>query len=350
MRIFVAAALALSVFAVAPSTVQAEDVATFYRNRVVTLVIGYGPGGGYDFYGRFVARHMSKHIPGRPTIVVQNMPGAGSLTSVNYLYNKAPRDGTVFGTFAREMPMMAILEYNKSGVMFEVKKLTWLGTASSSEDDPTLLFVRKEKLKKVEEALGPQGKTILIGSTAVGSGGNAWANLMRDVLGVNLRIVSGYRDSSDIFLAVERNEVDGRSLDYSAVKAGRPQWLGSGSDVHALLQLGRSTRHPDFPDAPTGMELARTDQHRSLVEIADLSNTLARPFAAPPGLPADRSKALQDAFMATMQDPEVLAEAKKLGIEISAIDGHEVLRRIDRLASYPTELLDEARQIRMKRE
>jgi tripartite-type tricarboxylate transporter receptor subunit TctC len=329
-----------------PEPARAGPVEDFYHRRNVTLVIGYGPGGGYDFYGRFVARYMPEHIPGRPNIIVQNMPGAGSLTAVNYLFNTAPKDGTVFGTFAREMPMMGILNKNSDLLKYDVRKFTWLGSASSSENDPTLLFVRSGKLTSIRDAFQAGGKSITIGATASGSGGNEWARLMRDVLHLKVNIISGYRDSGGIFLAVENGEVDGRSLDYSAVKAGRPDWLKPESNLSVLLQMGRPTRHPDFPNVPTARELAQSSQQTDLIDVSDLSNTLARPFAAPPGLPPEIAKALQSAFMSTMRDPAVIAEAARLKIELSPIDGAEVLKRIDRLANTAPDVLDVVRAIR----
>ena len=170
--------------------------------------------------------------------------------------------------------------------------------------------------------------------------------LLRDTLGINLKIISGYRDSSALYLAVERKEIDGRSQDYSSVSSSRPQWLLPDSEVHVVLQFGRTTRHKDFPNVPTAHELAPDAKARTLIEVADLSNTLARPFAAPPDIPPDRARVLQTAFMATAKDPEFVAEAAKLKIDISPIDGAEVLRRIERLANSPPELLDYLRKLR----
>jgi len=339
------ALVALCLAALTSANAQSDSVEAFYRGRNVTILVGYPPGGGYDLYARMISRYLSKYIPGNPTIIVQNMPGAGSLVSVNYLYNNAPKDGTIFGIFAFEMPMMAILGYNDA-VKFDVRKLTWLGTACSSERDPTLFFVRKDKLAKIQDAMGPGGKEILIGATAGGSGGNEWATLIRDVLGVNIRIVPGYRDSPTIYLAVDRNEVDGRSIDYSAVRAAKPEWLEPGSAVHAVLQVGRPTRSSAFPDVPTAAELVKTDRQRGLIEIADLSSTIARPFAGPPDVPPERAKALRKAFMDVLRDPALLEEADKLKVEISPVDGEEVLRRIERLASAPPELLAYMKKIR----
>src|SRR5262249_3054003 len=147
--------------------------------------------------------------------------------------------------------------------------------------------------------------------------GNEWATLVKEVVGVNLKIIVGYPDSAAIFLAVERGEGQGRSLDYSAVRSSRPRWLLADSEVRVVLQAGLSTRHPDFADVPTALDLAASDQARALINLVDLSNSLARPFAAPPGLPVGQAKALQDAFMAATKDPELLAEAKRLGLEVS---------------------------------
>jgi tripartite-type tricarboxylate transporter receptor subunit TctC len=322
----------------------ADDVADFYKTRTISVIVGYGPGGGYDLYARIVSRFLSKFIPGNPRVIVQNMPGAGSLSAANYLYNEAPKDGTVIGTFAREMPLMAILGYNSS-VKFNAKGFTWLGSISNSANDPSILYIRKDKLQSINEAMGPNGKQIIIGSTANGSAGNAWALLCRDVLGINLKIIPGYTDSSAIFLAVNRGEVDGRSLDYSAVRTSQALWLTPESPVRAFLQLGRPTRHPDFPDVPAAAEMATTARQRGLIEIADLSNTFARPFVAPPGLPSDRAEALQKGFVAMTKDPEFLAQAEKMKMEISMIDGREVLRRIDQLSNEPRDLLDEEKKM-----
>jgi tripartite-type tricarboxylate transporter receptor subunit TctC len=334
--------------AIVAGPVRADPVADFYKTRTVTLVVGYGTGGGYDVYGRIIGRFIRKYIPGNPAIVVQNMPGAGSLVAANFIYNTAPKDGTVFGIFARELPLMALLGYNPN-VRYDPRRFTWLGTVSSCEEDPTLFFARKDgPIKKIEDARGPAGTEYVIASTAAGSAGNEWATLVKEVLGVNLRIIVGYPDSAAIFLAVERAEVQGRSLDYSAVRSSRPSWLAADSPVHVVLQAGRPTRHRDFADVPTAGDLATSDRARALIELADLSNSLARPFAAPPGLPVGQATALQHAFMAATKDPEFLAEAKRLGLEVSPLDSDEMLRRIDRLAGAPRDLLDDLRDMRQK--
>ena len=325
----------------------AQGVGEFYRNRQLQIVVGYGPGGGYDVYARLVGRHIGKHIPGNPGVVVQNMPGAGSLLSVNYLANTAPRDGSVIGTFARDMALLALLGGN-TNVRFDPRTLTWIGTPSSAGDDAYLMFARKDaKLKKIEDATRSGGNVeIVLGGTGEGAAGNDWAVMLRDAVGLNIRLIAGYRDSSALFLAVERGEIDGRSLDYSAVKSSRPHWLAPDSPVRVVLQFGRDTRHPDFPDVPLARDLASDPAVLALIDLAEVSNTLSRPFAGPPDIPVDRARALQEAFMAMCKDPDFLAEAGKLRIDVSPVSGPDVLRLIERLAASPQPVLDHMKKIR----
>ena len=344
LRIGIVAAVALMC---AGGSAFAQSVADFYRNRLLQIIVGYGPGGGYDVYARLVARHIGKHVPGNPNTVVQNMPGAGSLVSVNYLANTATRDGSVMGTFARDMALLAMLGGN-ANVRFDPRTLTWIGTPSSQGDDAFLMFLRKDaKLKRIEEATRQGGGIeMVLGGSGEGSASNDWAVMLRDAIGLNIKLIAGYRDSSALFLAVERGEIDGRSLDYSAVKSSRPHWLAPDSPVRVVLQFGRDTRHPDFPDVPLARDLTKDTSVLSLIDLAEASNTLSRPFAAPPELPADRARALQEAFMAMCNDSEFRAEAQKLRVDVSPVSGPDVLRLIERLAASPPDVLENMKKIR----
>ena len=333
------AAVVLAIAALAAPQARAEDVAEFYKGKRINLVVSYGPGGGYDVYARVLARHMSKYIPGNPNIVVQNMPGAGSLRGANFLYNVAPRDGTTFGTFARNMALLGLIKSNQN-VQFDPAKFTWLGSSSSFADDAYLLLIRKDaKVKSVADALRPGGPPIVLGSTAEGASSDAIGILLREWLGFNIKLIPGYTDSGVLFLAIERGEIDGRNVGLSAVRSNRPDWLTPNGLARVLVVFGRARRHPDFPDAPTARELARNAEDRNLIEIIEVPYALSRPYAAPPDVPADRAKALQEAFLATHKDRAYLAEAEKLGIEVSPIGGDEVLRLIDRIAKTPPEQL-----------
>ena len=337
---------ALLLFVVAMATpARADPVADFYRGRTITLVVGYGPSGGYDLFGRMVARHLGRHIPGNPAIVVQNMPGAGSLRATNWLYAVAPRDGSVFGIIARDMPMLAILGTNPAAT-FDPRKFTWLGSASDFSRDAYLLMMRADApAHTIEEARRPGGPPLVLGGTAVGAAGSDVPIILRDTLGLNVKLVDGYLDSGAIFLAVDRGEIGGRTVDLSSMKSFRPAWMTPGGGMRALVQFARATRHPDFPDVPTARELARNDEGRALIAFAELSYLISRPFAAPPGVPPERAKALQDAFMAMHQDPDYLAEAARLKMEVSPIDSRAVLDTIDRIASAPPSVLDYLRRI-----
>jgi tripartite-type tricarboxylate transporter receptor subunit TctC len=318
---------------------RADAVSDFYKGNKINMIISYGPGGGYDTYARLLAQHMGKHIPGNPSIIPQNMPGAGSLRGANYIYNVAPKDGTAFGIFARNMPLVGLLKTNEN-VQFDPRKFTWLGSSSSFENDAYLLLVRKDAaVKSVEDARKPGGTPLILGTTAEGASSDAMPVVLRDMLGFNLRAIPGYTDSGQLFLAMERGEIEGRTVGLSAVRANRPDWIKPDGMMRVLLVFGRGTRYKDFPDAPTARELAKTPNDRALIEILELPYTLSRPFAAPPGLPPDRAKALQKAFMDTHKDPDYLKDAAKMGIDVSPIDGDAILKMIENIANVPPEQL-----------
>jgi tripartite-type tricarboxylate transporter receptor subunit TctC len=333
------AGLVALVAATAGAGARADDVTEFYRGKTVTVLVGYSPGGGYDIYARVLARHLSKHIPGTPTVVIQNMPGAGSLRATNYLYNVSPKDGTTIGAFARNMPLLGLLE-SKQNVQFDPRKFTWLGSSSSYAGDAYTLLIRRDaKVKTIDDARRKDGPPILLGSTTEGVSSDVMAIVLRDMLGFNIKLISGYTDSSQLFLAMERGEVEGRTVGLSAVRSNKPAWLEPGGMMQVMAVFARATRHPDFPNAPTARELARTDRDRTLIEILEAPYTLSRPYAAPPAVPADRAKALQAAFLAAHKDPEYLAEAEKLSIDVSPIGGAEVIALIERIAATPPETL-----------
>ena len=319
---------------------RADAVADFYRSKSIQLVLGYGPGGGYDVYARVIARYLGKYIPGNPAVVVINMPGAGSLRATNFLYTTAPKDGLTIGAFARDMPLMGILGGN-ANVQFNPRKFTWLGSASSSANDAYLLFARKDaQVTSIKDATAPGGPPLVLAGTAEGASGNDVALLLRDIIGLNVKIITGYPDSGAIFLAVDRKEVDGRFVGLSAVSSSKSDWLKAEGPVRALLQFGRPERNRLFPDTPTARELAKDERGRALIGLAELPYQLSRPLAAPPGLPPDRARALQEAFMAMQSDSDYLKEAERLGLDVSPVDGAQALALIERLAASPKELLD----------
>ena len=333
---------------------QGQSATDFYKGKTVQIVVGYGAGGGYDLYARVLARHMGRHLPGNPNVVIQNMPGAGSLRAANYLYAIAPKDGTVFGLFARNMPLLGILGGNQ-GVHYDPRKFTWLGSASSYAEDAYLMFARPQAaVKSIADARRKGGPVLVLGGTGEGATGNDVAILLRDALGLNVKLISGYPDSNALFIAIERGELDGRITDMSSVRANRPHWFNKPGDVslnqpggmNVLLQFARgSIRHPDFPDVPTAAELAETEQARNLIVVGEMPYLFSRPFAAPPGVPADRAKALQAAFMAACNDAELLEEAARLKLGFSPVGSEKVLQQIEKLSKQPPEMLDYLRKL-----
>src|SRR5262245_35822469 len=338
-------ALTLALAALGASQARADAVADFYKGKQINRVVGYGPGGGYDVYARLLARHIGRHIPGEPSVVVQNMPGAGSLRAVNYLYNVAPRDGLTFGHFARNMPLLGMLGSNPNA-QFDPRRFVWLGSSSSFANDAYILIVRTDApVKTIEEARRTGGEALVLGGTAEGATGNDVPIILRDTIGLNVKRVVGYPDSGALYLAMERGEVHGRTTDLSSVKVVKPDWLRPGSGFHVLVQFARQTRHRDFPDVPTARELARNEAARALIELTELPYKFSRPFAAPPGVPPERAKALQEAFAATHRDPLYLDEAARLNIDVSPMSAGEVVAALERIEKAPPQLLDYLRKL-----
>lgn len=336
--------MALVMLVMAPAKGRADALTEFYRGKQISVVVGYGTGGGYDVYARLIARTLGKYMPGNPGVIVQNMPGAASLRAVNYLYNTAPRDGTVVGTFARDMPLLSIM--GSPNARFDPLRLTWLGSSSSYANDAYLLLTRTDApVKSIEDARRPGKPALVLGSTGEGASGNDVATVLCDALSLNLKIVVGYPDSNAIFLAVDRKEVDGRFAGLSSVQSSHREWLQPGSGMQVLLQFGRATRHPAFPDIPTARELAKTDAARALIELVEAPYALSRPFAAPPGIPKDRVTALQAAFLRAHQDPQFLDEAARLKIDVSPIGGDDALDAVTTIARAPAELINHMKKL-----
>jgi tripartite-type tricarboxylate transporter receptor subunit TctC len=325
---------------------EPQSVGEFYRGKTITLIVGNGPGGGFDVVGRLLARHMGRHIPGRPAIVVHNMPGAGTLVATNYLYNVAPNDGTQFGLVERNIPLLGLLG-RISNVRFDPRKFTWLGSSSDFSDDAYVLIVRKDSpVKSIDDARRPSGPALVLGGTAAGATSADVPKILRDALNINMKLILGYRDSAALFLAMENAEISGRTVELSSLRATHPQWLQPGSDYRMLLMYARTKRDPDFPDVPTARELAPNLAARELIEFTETPLlTMAWPFVAPPRIPPDRAAALRNAFAATSRDPSYLADAAALKVPIEPVSAQDIYRAIDRLASASPELFDYVRKL-----
>jgi tripartite-type tricarboxylate transporter receptor subunit TctC len=243
------------------------------------------------------------------------------------------------------MPLIGIIGHN-SNLRFDARKFTWLGSSSSYANDAYMLFVRKDAaVTSIADARRPGGAPLILGATGEGSTGNDVPVLLRDALGLNIKLIAGYPDGNAIFIAVDRKELDGRLVGLSATQSTRADWLRSESGMRVLLQFARRTRHPLLPDVPTARELASDERARALIGLAELPYQLSRPYAAPPGIPADRAQALQAAFMAVQRDPLYLDDAARLKVDVSPIGAADVMRAIDEIAAAPPDLLDYMRKL-----
>jgi tripartite-type tricarboxylate transporter receptor subunit TctC len=321
----------------AAGAANAQSVAAFYKGRQITMIVGTAPGGINDISARFVARYLGKYIPGNPAIVVENQPGAGGITSANRLANTVAPDGSVIAKLERAVPLLAI--QGDPNVHFDPQKLTWLGSLSSYANDAYLLLVMAANpIKSVNELKQPD-KSITLGGDNAASSNVIYATIAKDILHLNVKVVSGYTGAAPLFLAMQRGEIDGQMVGYSSVRTGQ-RTLFDQHAFRALMQFGRKTRHPDFAGIPTAYELTADPSAQALLTFADLQFFISLPFAAPPGVPPDRAHALQSAFMDMCKDPAVVAAAQRLGIDMSPIDGATVRDAIVRAAATPRAVID----------
>ncbi|MGV6875776.1 Bug family tripartite tricarboxylate transporter substrate binding protein [Pseudochelatococcus sp. B33] len=305
--------VAVALLGLAPAVAQAQTPEEFYRGKTVNLYIGYSVGGGYDTYARLVASYIGKHIPGNPTVVPVNMPGAGSLKLTNWLYRAAPKDGTAFGAVARGAPFEPLLKNNAAS--FDATELNYIGNANT--EISLCGFNTAAGIKSIEDL---KTKEITVGGTGAGSDPNVQALVLNEIAGTNLKIIDGYPGGNEITLAMERGEIDGRcGWSWSTLKLSSLDWLRD--NVVVLPVQYTQTPIEDLKDVPLAQDLASDDLGRGLAGFINATMDLGRPFVAPPDIPADRLEALRNAFMATMSDPEFLAAAKASGLDIVPSDG-----------------------------
>ena len=332
---FVATAASLSA---AASVSRADPIADFYHGKTVTIVVGYSAGGGYDISARAIARHMSKHIPGGPTVIVNDMPGAGSIVAANYLYNVAVKDGTVFGTFARGVPMEPLIGTAKT--MYDARKFGWLGSASY--ESSVCAFSQKAGVKTWNDVLH---KEVTVAGEGSGSDPDTYATMARNLFDAKFKLITGYPGGDEMTLAIDRGEVDGRcGWSWSSIKATRPDWVSGPNKLDVVLQMTLD-RNPDLPDVPTVLEEAKTQSQQQIVKLIVSRQLVARPYAAPPGLPAARKAALIKAFADTMADPDYIADAHRMKLEVSPVSAARVDAVIADLYGTPPEVIAQAKAV-----
>ena len=321
------ALLALALLLAAP--VRAQSVEEFYRGRTVTVLVGFTAGGGYDLYARLLGRHMGRYIPGNPTMVVQNMPGAGSMKATQYVYGVAPKDGLTLATVSRGMVTEPLL----NAANFDPTKLTWLGTITS---ETSVCATWKTSPVKTWDDMFK--REFSLGGSAVGADPDTFALILRNVFGAKVKLVTGYPGGNDINLAMERSEVDGRcGWSWTSLKSQK-QWL---PNINVLVQFNLE-KNTDLPDVPWALERAASDEQRQVLRLLIAPQYVGRPFFSSPDIPAERKAALRAAFDATMKDPEFLAEAAKADMEISPVSGATIDAFVAELYKTPKDVVAKA--------
>jgi tripartite-type tricarboxylate transporter receptor subunit TctC len=309
-----------------PGVLSAED---FYQGKTLRLVVGSDVGGGYDSYARTFAQHYRKHIPGEPTVVVQNMPGAGGIAATNWLYAAAPKDGLAIGLGQRGVPFQPF--FGEKNAKFVPTEFNWLG--SFNADTGVVTIWSAAKVKSMDDAFR---ETAVLG----GSGPNdseAYPALMNRTIGTKFRIVSGYRSNSAVMLAIERGEVDGVSGSWSSMKAQKPQWLRD-KQVNVVVQIGK-TRHPDLASVPLVIDYVKRDEDRAMWNVMIAMATMGRPLAAPPGVSPELVKILRAGFEATMKDPEFRSDMERTHRELTPVSGEEMQHMLEEVARVPADTL-----------
>jgi tripartite-type tricarboxylate transporter receptor subunit TctC len=324
--------LIVAALATLASIARADGVADFYKGRSVPLVIGFSVGGGYDAYARLLARYIGKHIPGEPSIVPQQMTGAGSLRAANYIFSIAARDGSVFGTFSRSMGIAPLLGQAE----FDSRKFTWLG--SVTDDNTTCVTWKTSPIKSWNDFLSKPSK---FGGLGADADPDIWALLYKNVFGAMVRLVSGYPGTNDVVLAMERGEVDGLcGLSWSTIKTRHAEWLTNHS-ANIIVQAALK-KEPEISAVPLATDLVRDPEQLQIVRLLLTSQAMARPFAAPPGIPADRKAALIGAFDATMGDADFLAEAQKLSFDVRPVGTSTIDALLAEVYTTPKDVLARA--------
>jgi tripartite-type tricarboxylate transporter receptor subunit TctC len=330
---------ALLAFAPADTSHAEDAVAQFYKGQTVTIIIGSSAGGGYDLYGRIIARYLGKHIPGSPTVTVRNMPGAASNVAAAHVYGVAPKDGTVIGAIF----MGAVVEPlfgSKARATHDTSRFNYIGNANR---DTYMCIVRGDApVKTFADVFDHE---LIMGGTAEGASTRDFPVVLKNLLGVKFKIVSGYAGSREINLAIERGEVQGGcGQTWSSVAATYPAWFRDGT-VKVLAQEDVEG-HPDLnrQGVPRTLDFATSAEQRAILELIYSQTRFGRPYVVAPDVPADRVAALRQAFMATMRDPELVAEAEKIKLDIFAISGEELQTLVARLYATPAHIIDKARQ------
>jgi len=315
---------------------RAESIESFYRGKVLTLIVGSDVSGEYTTSARLLARHMPAHIPGDPTMIIQNMPGASSINATNYLYEIAAKDGTVLG-----LPSKDVVLYQASrmpNTRYKVQGFNWLGSMSGSNN--LVVVWAATGVRTIE---GARKREVIMGALARNGTLATYPLILNAITGTRFKLVLGYVGSQVIDLAMQRGEVEGKgSYSWANLKRTHPEWV-SEHKLNLLVQFGLA-KEPDLPDVPLVTELARNDKERAVLTLISSDTVMARPFLLPPGVPGERVAAMRAAFDATMTDPDFLADANAAKVDLAPMPGDALQAVITRIIDTPPEIIDLAQQ------
>ena len=317
---------------------QRQAAEAFYRRKTVSIVVGSGAGGGFDTTARLVARHISKYIPGTPTVIVVNMPGGGGLVAANHMFNAAPKDGTVIGIFHEAQVMNQLT--GEEGVQFDLRAFNWLG---SSYVDPNVCIVRTDApVTTFKEMIGRSG-TIAVGGTGPGSNTYDAPRVLATATGANLKAVAGYPTTNDVRIGVERGEIQGMCLGWESVQSASGQWL---EENYAKVFVQNGTQpHKDLPDVPLALDFAKDEESKILLRLVDAPGAMAKPFALPPGVDDTRVAVMRSALSAVFHDPAFLEEAHVMKLDFQPKTAAEIHQVLNDVLATPPDIAAKYRQI-----
>jgi len=326
-----AAACALMAALAVPAAGHADE---FYKNKTVTFVVGFSINNGYDAYARAISRVIGRYLPGHPSVVVQNMPGAASVAAINYLYNAAPKDGTIVGMIDQSAALTQALD--PKSLRADVAKFNWIGRAT--DNSAVLYSWHTAPVQKIQDAFE---KNLIVATN--GQSSRMLSALMKNLLGMRLVLVNGYQGAAEAALAMERGEIEALTQPYPVLRADKPEWLRD-KLINLLLQVGVDS-HPDLKGVPLITELARNEDQRAIIELVAGNSRVGRSFLSPPGEPAERVAEMRAAFMKSMTDPDFLDEIKRAQLDLSPMPGEELQKIIEKAVAAPPDLAARTRAL-----
>ena len=316
--------------------VDAQPTDNFYAGKTINLIVSSGEGGTNDAYARLIASHIGKHIPGSPTVVARNMPGAGGVRAANFLHDVAPKDGSTMGVVQRGIILQPLVDITSAN--FRPQNFNWIGS-TAREVSVGVVWLASTKVRDIQDA---KVNEVIVGSSGVGNDTGAFPLVLNAFLGTKFKVIHGYKSGSDITLAMERGEVQGRvGWSWGSVKSRSQQWL-TDKKMSVIVQMGLE-RAPDLPDVPNILDLVTSEDDKAALNLIFAPTYIGWPTLMPPNVPQDRVTLVRNAYMNALRDPDLMASAKKQDLELDPLSGGEIQKIVERLYSYPREVVARAR-------